>query len=351
MVKPLLSIIIPVYNNSHAEISRCFNSIKEQKCNDYEVIVVDDGSSESCALFLDEITMKLNRFRVIHQKNQGVSMARNNGVKEAAGQYIAFIDADDMITKNYFWDAERILQNEKAANIDVIYGYTRYEVAPQGYYENFDRDLAFTFLDEFQKSLLVGYLFDGKNNFFRRGNFYINRGPAAKVVKRDLALDIPFDIRLNYGEDLIWNLEILKKSNKLIYVNKFWYIYIENKLSATHLYNPLKKDWYIEFLTKLWKYVIADSLKVQFLGRCLQLICEVEKSYYFYNVNQIFQKPDLSQIVCNQVWSSTFCFKYAIHLDKKDLVKYILLKIKCLGFYFWLYKKIKIISWNKISNK
>lgn len=101
MNQPLLSIIIPVYNNSHAEILRCFNSIKEQKCNDYEVIIVDDGSNESCASFLDKIIGKLNKFKVIHKKNQGVSMARNKGVKEAAGQYIAFIDADDMITQNF----------------------------------------------------------------------------------------------------------------------------------------------------------------------------------------------------------------------------------------------------------
>lgn len=68
MNQPLLSIIIPVYNNSQSDIVRCFNSIKEQKCDDYEVIIVDDGSNESCASFLDKIIGKLNKFKVIHKK-------------------------------------------------------------------------------------------------------------------------------------------------------------------------------------------------------------------------------------------------------------------------------------------
>lgn len=185
MNQPLLSIIIPVYNNSHAEILRCFNSIKEQKCNDYEVIVVDDGSSESCASFLDEIAMKLNRFRVIHQKNQGVSMARNNGVKEAAGQYIAFIDADDMITKNYFEDVKQILRDEHARNVDVIYGFTKYEFKPNNQYEDFSGDLSYTFMDEYHKSLLVGHMIDAKCDFFQQGSLYVNRGPVAKVLKNN----------------------------------------------------------------------------------------------------------------------------------------------------------------------
>ena len=162
MNQPLLSIIIPVYNNSQSDIVRCFNSIKEQKCDDYEVIIVDDGSNESCASFLDKIIGKLNKFKVIHKKNQGVSMARNKGVKEASGQYIAFIDADDMITQNFFEDVERILKDEQARNVDVIYGFTKYEFKPNNQYEDLSGDLSYTFMDEYHKSLLLGHMIDAK---------------------------------------------------------------------------------------------------------------------------------------------------------------------------------------------
>lgn len=341
MNQPLLSIIIPVYNNSHDEILRCFNSIKEQKCNDYEVIVVDDGSSESCASFLDEITMKLNRFRVIHQKNQGVSMARNNGVKEAAGQYIAFIDADDMITKNYFMDVKWILQKEQAAGLDVIYGFVKYEVNPKNQYEDIGSNISFDIVDEFHKSLLIGHMIDGKNNIFKQGSLYINRGPVAKVVKKSLVLGTPFDIHLNYGEDTIWNLEILKKAQKIIFVKRHWYVYIENPFSAQHKFTIIKENNYINTLKYLWHYIDSDDLKVKFLSRLLQFAIELEKSYYFFNVDYILKKPDISRLAYNHSWSQVLRLKYAIHLDKKDLIKYILLKMRCLGFYFWICKKLK----------
>lgn len=341
MNQPLLSIIIPVYNNSHDEILRCFNSIKEQKCNDYEVIVVDDGSSESCASFLDKITMKLNRFRVIHQKNQGVSMARNNGVKEAAGQYIAFIDADDMITKNYFEDVKQILGNEHARNVDVIYGFTKYEFNPNNQYEDFNGDLSYTFIDEYHKSLLIGHMIDAKCDFFQQGSLYVNRGPVAKVLKKQLALEIPFYVHLSYGEDVIWNLEILKKAQKIIFAKRHWYVYIENPFSAQHRFTLLKEENYIKNLTYLWSYINDNKLKVKFLCRLLQLITELEKSYYFFNVDCVSQKPDITRLAYNHSWSQVLRLKYAIHLDKKDLIKYILLKMRCLGFYFWICKKLK----------
>lgn len=340
-MEPLLSIIIPVYNNSCSEILRCFNSIKKQQCDDYEVIVVDDGSKKSCALFLDEITRKLNKFRVIHQKNQGVSIARNNGVKEAAGQYIVFIDADDMITKNYFFDVKRILQNERAASADVIYGFVKYEVNPKNQYEDINNELSFDIIDNFYKSLLIGHMIDGKSSFFQQGTLYISRGPVAKVVKRLLALQTPFDGHLNYGEDNIWNLEILKKAQKIIFSKRHWYVYIENPFSAQHRFTIIKTNNYINTLEYLWPYINDDNLKVKFLSRLLQLVIELEKSYYFFNVDCISQKPDISRLTYNHSWSQVLQLKYAIHLGKKDLVKYILLKMKCLDFYFWLCKQAR----------
>lgn len=338
MNQPLLSIIIPVYNNSQSDIVRCFNSIKEQKCDDYEVIIVDDGSNESCASFLDKIIGKLNKFKLIHKKNQGVSMARNKGVKEAAGQYIAFIDADDMITQNFFEDVERILKDKRARNADVIYGFTKYEFKPNNQYEDLSGDLSYTFMDEYHKSLLLGHMIDAKCDFFQHGSLYVNRGPVAKVVKKQLALEVPFDVHLNYGEDVIWNLEILKRAQKIIFAKRHWYVYIENPFSAQHRFTISKEENYIKNLTYLWSYINDDKLKVKFLCRLLQLITELEKSYYFFNVDCISQKPDITRLAYNHSWSQILKIKYAIHLSKKDFVKYIFLKIKCLDFYFRICK-------------
>ena len=91
---PLLSIIIPVYQ-AKKYLGKCIDSILNQSFLDFELILVDDGSNDGSERICDEYTRKDNRIKVIHQINQGVSGARNTGLKYASGEYIAFVDADD----------------------------------------------------------------------------------------------------------------------------------------------------------------------------------------------------------------------------------------------------------------
>ncbi|WP_279155099.1 glycosyltransferase family 2 protein [Thomasclavelia cocleata] len=95
-MKPLLSIIVPAYN-SHETYKRCLNSIYMQDFKNYEVIIVDDGSKDSFAKELDDYCRKKNNFKVIHTKNNGVSSARNLGIKMSIGKYLMFLDSDDYI--------------------------------------------------------------------------------------------------------------------------------------------------------------------------------------------------------------------------------------------------------------
>jgi glycosyltransferase involved in cell wall biosynthesis len=94
-----LSIIIPVYNTEKT-LNRCINSVIKQTCEDYEIILVDDGSPDNCGIICDNWMEKDNRIFVIHQSNQGLSDARNTGLKIAKGEYVTFIDSDDAIADN-----------------------------------------------------------------------------------------------------------------------------------------------------------------------------------------------------------------------------------------------------------
>jgi len=96
----MISIIVPVYNVENY-IDACMNSIFSQTMADYELILVDDGSTDSSGNKCDEWCEKDGRIKVIHQKNQGLSQARNSGLEIASGDYIAFIDSDDCIEENY----------------------------------------------------------------------------------------------------------------------------------------------------------------------------------------------------------------------------------------------------------
>lgn len=112
-----LSIIIPVYQ-AQDTIDRCIKSILLQSFTDYEIILVDDGSTDECPFLCDEYAQKDHRISVIHKQNGGLSDARNAGIKQAKGEYITFIDSDDAIQENTL----QALMDEllKHSDIDVI---------------------------------------------------------------------------------------------------------------------------------------------------------------------------------------------------------------------------------------
>lgn len=95
----LVSIVVPVYNSSKY-LARCLDSILMQTFRDYEVIVVDDGSTDSSASICDAYAEKYKMIKVIHQNNAGVSAARNKGIDESRGKYLMFVDSDDYIDTN-----------------------------------------------------------------------------------------------------------------------------------------------------------------------------------------------------------------------------------------------------------
>mgnify|MGYP000919862975 CR=1 FL=1 len=96
-----LSIIIPVYNVEKT-LRRCVESVLRQSFQNFEMILVDDGSTDNSTTMVDEIARTDNRISVIHQCNQGLSAARNTGIKAAKGEYITFIDSDDFIAQDTY---------------------------------------------------------------------------------------------------------------------------------------------------------------------------------------------------------------------------------------------------------
>ena len=98
---PLFSIIIPIYN-VEKYLVQCIESVLNQDYDDYELILVDDGSPDNCGEICDSYLNKNSNIRVIHKKNGGISDARNTGLKEAKGDYVIFIDSDDYICDNHF---------------------------------------------------------------------------------------------------------------------------------------------------------------------------------------------------------------------------------------------------------
>jgi len=112
MKKPLVSVIVPVYNIKDY-VKACLDSLVQQDYENYEVIIVDDGSTDESVGICDEYAKANKNFRVIHKKNGGLSDARNAGILDAKGEYICLVDGDDRVRKNFISElAHTLLDNE-----------------------------------------------------------------------------------------------------------------------------------------------------------------------------------------------------------------------------------------------
>ncbi|MFS0655143.1 glycosyltransferase family 2 protein [Bacillus sp. 179-C3.3 HS] len=113
---PAISLLVAVYNTSQY-IEQCLQSIAEQSFSDIEVILVNDGSTDHSGELLETFAARDERFRVIHQVNQGLGAVRNRGIEEATGTYIAFVDSDDMLAPNY---CEALYQKAEMTGADLV---------------------------------------------------------------------------------------------------------------------------------------------------------------------------------------------------------------------------------------
>lgn len=111
----MISVIVPVYN-VEKYLRKCVKSIQRQTHKDLEIILVDDGSPDECPTICDELSQHDNRIKVIHKENGGLSSARNEGLNVATGDYVTFVDSDDVITPQMY---ERMIQVMSATNADI----------------------------------------------------------------------------------------------------------------------------------------------------------------------------------------------------------------------------------------
>ena len=100
MSQKKVSVIVPVYN-VEKYIKKCVESLINQEYRNFEIILINDGSVDNSGMIIDEMSLRDDRIKVIHQKNQGVSAARNVGISFSKGEYITFVDGDDWVDKDY----------------------------------------------------------------------------------------------------------------------------------------------------------------------------------------------------------------------------------------------------------
>lgn len=222
----MLSIIVPVYN-VESYLPMCIQSILNQTITEFEMILVDDGSTDGSASICDQYAEKDSRIRVIHKTNGGLSDARNVGLKAAKGRYIGFVDSDDFIREDMYEVLLRILEKEKA---DFI---------KSDYVDFFDNDKI-----EIKKSKYVVNVFTPSEAIadFIKTEFS-NTKPMKSVVwdalyKREIFFDgeklvVQFPVG-KINEDTYIFPELIFRGKKILHVNEAFYYHRMRKNSITH---------------------------------------------------------------------------------------------------------------------
>lgn len=236
-----ISVIIPVYN-SREYIEQCISSIQNQTYRNLEIIVIDDGSSDGTEKWLEEILKTDDRIQVFHQKNSGVSSARNRGLKLAHGDYISFIDADDYINLSMY---EKMVDAIEVTNADMAI-CTRTRVYPDGMIEDLN---------------IEGYI-ESKSDDFTftlMHSEYDWCSSCNKLYRKEMFANLFFPEDIKYGEDLYLLVDIWRKAEKVIYINEGLYYYRYNPISTSFTLGQEKLEDRIVAMEYAFQYAIENS--------------------------------------------------------------------------------------------
>lgn len=244
---PRLSIVIPVYN-SEKVIESCVNSILKQSYTDFEIILINDGSTDNS----EEICKKLEnvdkRVKVVTQINQGVSAARNKGIKLSSGEYVMFVDSDDLLPTNII---QNFFKDENPADF-VMSGYSEFV------------ERSTNIVKECRCRPLNGSIDDLCRDIKKYIDPPLILGPCFKLFKKTLIdkMKCWFPLEMSYGEDAFFVLNYLKEVNSVKCIDVNGYLYRkDNKQSLSSRFRIDKLDINISLSKLINDLVCLNSIE------------------------------------------------------------------------------------------
>ena len=234
-MKEIVSIIVPIYNVGRY-VEKCITTIVNQTYKNIEIILIDDGSTDKSGKICDEWKEKDKRIKVIHKENEGVSIARNVGIKNATGQYFFFVDGDDYLSEDIIYNLYKSLIENNA------------QIAVSGHF----------YVTYFNKTMLYS-----KENYVANGEEILKRllrfddiYPViwGKLYKREIFEGIEFPER-KINEDAAVIYILLDRAEKITHIDKAGYYYIQREKSIVHAEYDEEKLTHIEFLEEQLHYI------------------------------------------------------------------------------------------------
>lgn len=253
----MFSIILPVYNVENY-LQECVDSILKQTFADYEIILVDDGSTDGSSKLCDELVKNHDCIRVIHKKNGGLSDARNCGTRVARGEYVVYIDSDDFLIKDDF--LEKLVEKAKKKSDLIFYKYQKYLSTTQKF-----EDCRYTYSSAMNEKSYS----DKISALVKADAFY---GMAwIKAIRKEIidSNGIEFEVGL-LGEDMEWNYHIIFNSTSIDFIDEPFIAYRQREGSITSNFKLKNLTDFIYVLEKWSKIITNDAtdknLKVALYG-------------------------------------------------------------------------------------
>lgn len=322
MNNELISIIIPVFN-SEKYLKKCLNSVIKQSYENIEIIIVNDGSEDNSLSICNEFKEKDDRIKIINKENEGVSIARNIGIKESTGKYIQFVDSDDFLEL----DTCKILyENIKTFKADLV-------ICGLKIYKN-DILLRTPHLEKRELKI---------NEKFENYKFVlpILASPCNKLYIKNLLCE-KFNNHISLGEDFINNLNYLRKSNLVVTIPECLYnVCLDNEYSLNRKFDLERLDKVL-FLKKVEENFIKEIYKNDYdenyinceyilaIHAFFRKVCEVKNKKKFIELLEFYlNKEDIKKHLdkCNFDRIDYKIFNYLCNKNFSELI-YIFFKIK-----------------------
>ena len=314
-----ISIVVPIYN-SEKYLCNCIDSILCQCFDDFELILVDDGSTDSSASICDNYEKLDNRVNVIHKTNGGVSKARNTGIDVASGKFICFIDSDDSVKSDYLEKLYLAYENDIDLSI-VGYNWIKNNCVTN-----------FTVFNNEPETII------DKNNIMFLYEKVMISAPWCKLYKLDIIKEnkLIFPEDLSLGEDLIFNFSYLDFVNRIKIINTPLYNYNtdnENSLLQKYRADLLETNSRINSIVYMyickWKLdhtqmqIFINSVFWSYENVLLNTFSVKNKAFYFdklrYN-RQILKSEDFKKALKNYSGNINAVVKLGYKLHSYSLI-------------------------------
>ena len=261
-----ISIVVPVYK-VEKYIERCINSILNQTFTNFELILVNDGSPDRCGAICNDYSKRDKRIKVIHKKNEGLSAARNAGIKVATGEYIAFVDSDDFINKNMY----KVLY-ENAIKYDADISMCQFKYI-------YPNDVIDESLEFYSGEVLIYNNIQALEMLYKekRLQFIVAWN---KLYKKKLFCDISYDYGRTHEDEFIIH-KLLYKSNRITFSLEEMYYYLQREGSIMKSNFSEKNLDILDALINRMNFFEENNLK--------ELYFETQNNYIYFFFDYYFK--------------------------------------------------------------